>query len=358
MRHTVSGLIFAVLACLAAPVAAQGCGGSYTVKRGESLSLIADRLYKNAGMWTAIHANNLAAIGEDPDRIHAGMRLWLGCIDGRPEGLDGGVTLSNVAATSAALTVEPGTAATRSRINLMTASDYAPFTDRDLPNGGILADVVNAAMRQADPPQGYAIHWVEGWGSHLEPLLSNALLDMGFPWIRPDCESTPEEYRCANFLFSDPMFEMLMILFVSSAAPMRYDEDADMRGRTLCRPAGYATHQLDRPDRRWLSEGQVVLKQPVAVADCFAMLVAGEVDGVVLNEFTGRAAIRDLGLKDKVQVAPRPLAIEGLHVLVHKTHPDADALLTMINEGLRAIKQNGVYQHIIDTHMTRVWAEF
>lgn len=360
MRTTIFGVALSCVMAMGGAVAADTCGGTYTVQRGDSLSVIANTLYRNASMWTLIHATNAAKIGADPDTIQTGMTLTLGCVGGLPVGLENGTpkaqALTQITPTFAKIT--PGTAATRQKINLMTGSDYAPFTDVNLPNGGILADVVNAAMAEANPDAGYAIHWVEGWDSHLEPLLSNALLDMGFPWIKPDCAATPTEYRCANFKFSDPMFEMLMLLFVNASDPLPFAQDTDVHGATLCRPSGYAVHQLDRPDRRWLADGHVTLVQPHAVADCFQMLAAGEVDGVVINEFTGRTAIKTLGLKDVVEVAPRPLAIEGLHVLVHKTHPRADDLIETINAGLRGIKQNGTYRRIVDTHMTRVWSEF
>lgn len=360
MRNTIFSGVTGVLMLFGSGVMAATCGGTYTVQPGDTLSLIADRHYKNAGMWTAIHANNLSVVGESPNSIRVGMRLSLSCIDGLPQGLAGGVEVAaSEPSAPAPVVVVAGTANTRSKINLVTASDYAPFTDRELPNGGLLTDVVDAAMRQAAPGEGYAIHWVEAWDSHLEPLLSNALIDMGFPWIQPDCNATPDEYRCANFVFSDPMFEMLMLLFTRADDPIAFLQDSDVHGRTLCRPAGYAVHQMDRPDRRWLSDNLVELKQPRSVADCFEMLVSGEVDAVVLNEFTGRTAMKELGLKDQVAIVQsRPLAIEGLHVLVHKTHPQAQQMLDTINAGLRGIKQDGTYQSIIDTHMTRIWAGF
>ena len=51
------------------------CGGVYTVKAGDSLSGIADRLYKNAGMWSTIHSNNFDAIGSKADNIRVGQKL-------------------------------------------------------------------------------------------------------------------------------------------------------------------------------------------------------------------------------------------------------------------------------------------
>lgn len=357
MRNAIFGGLLVAAGVFVSGAEAATCGGTYTVKPGDSLSLIADRHYKNAGMWSAIHTNNLAAIGDSPNAIRVGMTLSLSCIDGLPTGLPGGVEQGSVA--SAPLVEASGTYATRAKINLLTAGDYAPFTSPDLPNGGLLTDVVNSAMAKAEPAEGYAIHWVEDWGSHLDPLLSNALLDLGFPWFQPDCATSPDEYRCANFHFSDPMFEMLILLFTNKAAPVAFAADSDLEGRTLCRPRGYFTHDLDRADRRWITEGKITLEQPQTIKMCFDMLMAGDVDAVAINEFVGRSAMKDLDLKDRVEIVQsRPVSIEGLHVLVHKTHPQADAMLATINAGLRGIKEDGTYQSIIDAHMTRIWAEF
>jgi polar amino acid transport system substrate-binding protein len=344
-----------------AALAQESCGGVYTVERGDSLSLIADELYKNVGMWSTIHTNNLATIGDSPNAIRVGMRLQLPCINGLPTGLAGGTVMAAPAAPAAVqpLQVAPGTAATRSKINLLTADDYAPFTDRGALNGGLVTEVVRAAMDEAAPEEGFAIHWVNDWSSHLEPLLSNALLDLGFPWLRPDCATTPDNYRCANFHFSDPMFEMLVLLFTDKDDPITFATDADMLGKTLCRPEGYYTHDLDKNGRRWIADNLITLEQPDSVADCFALLTEGAVDAVALNEFTGRQAIADLGLAGEVEIVQtRRLSIEGLHVEVHKSHPQAEAMLETINAGLDEIKENGAYQQVINQHMSQIWASF
>lgn len=337
--------------------AAQACGGLYTVARGDSLSVIADRQYKNATKWTEVHRNNLAVIGENPDTLRIGMTLRLGCIDGLPVGLP--------SATMAAATAPQATAPVVARrkleqsINIVTAGDFAPFTDQALENEGLITDVVHTAMQASQSADSYRVHWVNDWSSHLDPLMSSAMMDMAFPWYKPDCVGSPENYRCQNFHFSDPMFEMLILLFVDKSRPIPFAQDSDIEGRTLCRPAGYFTHDLDRADRRWITDAMITLKQPQTVKGCFDLLVAGEVDAVAMNEFTGRAAIKDLGLKDRVDVVQgRPVSIEGLHVLVHKEHPQADALISTINGGLDAIKLSGAYQQVIDRHMTKIWADF
>jgi polar amino acid transport system substrate-binding protein len=343
--------------------AQETCGGEYVIKGGDSLSLIADKMYKDVGHWTAIHSNNIDLIGPNPNAIRSGMKLRLSCINGLPTGLEGGVAVEKIKAQVAAPAVpvvkKLGNAATRQKINILTASDFAPFTHEDLPKGGILADVVDNAMKAANPKEGFAVHWVNDWGAHHEPLLSNALLDIGFPWFKPDCEAQPNTYRCENLIFSESMFEVLMLLFVSADRPFAFQSDADISGKTLCRPEGYSTYIFDQKGRNWLKDGKITLKTPTSPSDCLNMLVAGEVDGVVLNEFLGREKISELGLKDKVRVAlGQPISIDGNHMVVHKSHPRGPELLAVFEEGLKKIKDDGTYQQIIDEHMTRIWSEY
>ena len=156
MKKTLAAMAMGLAALAAAPAAAETCGGVYTVKRGDSLSAIADKTYKKVSMWTAIHSANLQTIGPKPNLLQVGMKLSLACIDGLPKGLPGGTEITDVVHTSANLVeIAPGDAAVSRKINLITGTDYAPFTHQDLHNGGMLTDVVNAAFTEAAPDEGY-----------------------------------------------------------------------------------------------------------------------------------------------------------------------------------------------------------
>ena len=337
------------LSAFVIPTVAASCESNYTIRSGDSLTLIADQQYQDVGMWTAIYSANASAIGENPDSLRVGAQLRLDCIGGHSTDApaDAAVTQASAVATSPASVVRSGRKLEQT-INLVTAGDFAPFTDQGLENEGLITEVVNAAMAASQGDTPYKVHWVNDWSSHLDPLMSNAMMDMAFPWYKPDCAGAPDHFRCANFHFSDPMFEILILLFVDKTRPMVFSSDADVEGRTLCRPAGYFTHDLDRADRRWLSDGKITLTRPVTVKECFDLLTNGEVDAVALNEFTGRAAINDLNLKDRVEIVQgRPVSIEGLHVLVHKEHPSSADMIATINDGLAAIKESGEYQHCL-----------
>ncbi|WP_282076753.1 transporter substrate-binding domain-containing protein [Epibacterium ulvae] len=359
MKKTIAAAALGFSALLAQPAAAETCGGVYTVQAGDSLSVIAERLYENVGLWSAIHTRNIDKIGPKPNAIRVGMKLEMACLNGLPVGLPGGRTIAETAPVAAKpVEIVEGDAAIRHRINLLTADDFAPFTGKTLHNGGMMTDILNAAMEQADPEDGFAIHWVDLWTSHEEPLLSNALLDAGFPWYQPDCANNATHQRCRNFLFSDPMFEVLVLMFTPKDRPISFEKDEDLLGKTFCRPQGYERYLFDQDGRNWLREGKVKLIQPLTPTECYEMVLAGEADAVVMNEFTGRAQLKEIGLDAQFDVVPQPISIQALHVIIHKSHPEAEQLLTMMNAALRKIRDNGTYQSIVEDHMARIWAGF
>ncbi|NIZ14088.1 transporter substrate-binding domain-containing protein [Phaeobacter sp. HF9A] len=359
MKKLIAAAALGLSAIFGQAAAAETCGGLYVVKPGDSLSVIADKLYKNAGMWSVIHNRNIAVIGDKPSAIRVGMTLELACLNGLPLGLEGGRELSQATPVAAQpVRIQAGDASTRQKINLLTGDDFQPFTGKELHNGGLLTDIVNAAMTKANPQQGYAIHWVDDWGSHLDPLLSNALLDVGFPWYKPNCAELPDNYRCQNLLFSDPLFETLTLMFADASRPVSFAKDEDLFGKSICRPKGYDTSIFNENGRNWLRDEKITLVVAPSPGDCFKLVLEGKADGVVLNEFTGRDKMKEMGITDRIQVVPEPISIQSHHVVVHKSHPDAERLLAVVNAGVRGIREDGTYQKIVEDHLARIWAGF
>ncbi len=359
MKTTLAAAVLGLGTLVGHAAAADTCGGVYSVRSGDSLSIIADHLYKDVGKWSLIHTHNLSTIGSRPNAIRVGMKLDMPCIDGLPVGLQGGKKIDEAKPVEAQpVAIQAGHAEVRHKINLLTADDFQPFTGKELHNGGLITEIIKAAMTAVDPTDGFAIHWVDLWTAHEEPLLSNALLDAGFPWYKPDCGFNPDEPRCANFHFSDPMFEVLVLMFTDKDRPLTFSKDEDLFGKTFCRPQGYESYLFDENRRNWLRDGKVKLVQPLTPEECYEMVLEGDADAAVMNEFTGRAHIAEMGLTDEFSIVPEPIAIQALHVIVHKSHPESEEILYMVNDGLRKIRNDGTYQSIIEDHMARIWAGF
>lgn len=326
----------AVLCAIGLPGAAHAlCDVTYKVQPGDTLFSIAAFHYDTADKWTLIYYANQGNLnGQD---VAPGSDVFIPC-----ETVD----------------VEPDATPLRqtgAEMTLLTGGNYAPFTDRTWPGEGLVTELVNAALELSPSPVPYAVTWEEDWSQHLFPLLDGKSYDMGFPWLKPDCLATPDNERCAKFHFSEPLMDVPIMLFTRPDAGFVYESDADIAGKTLCRPAGYSTHDLDRADRQWLSRGMVTLRQPPSPEACFEALMAGTVDAVTVNVFLGASKIVSMGLRGKVVPIDKPLSRETLHVIISKTHWRGTTHLYRINAGLAALRDSGRYNEIVSRHLEIFW---
>ncbi|MGB1234798.1 MAG: ABC transporter substrate-binding protein [Planktomarina sp.] len=317
---------------------AQACEDkSHTVAAGETIFSIAETYYGSSERWSLIFYGNQQALSGSVFEVPEGSVLSIPCIPGQ------------IVVDARPLEKDDA------EMRLVTGGNYPPFTDRDWPGDGMITELVNAAMEATEFPVTYSITWEDDWSKHLFPMLDSKEFDMGFPWFRPNCEETPDQDRCANFHFSDPLVELLNLLFVKQGSDFTFTQDSDAHGRTLCRPAGYFTFDVEREDRQWLTKDLVKLEQPATPSDCFQMLMDGEVDAVALNEFTGWTTISDMGLRGQVSPLQTPLSVQGLHVIISKRHWRGTSHLYRFNAGLRALKESDRYDQVVSRHLGEFW---
>jgi len=367
--------ILALGAATSQTASAQRCGEPYTIKAGETLADIAARTYGEPSRWTIIFYANQDRIGQNASLLVPGLEIRLPCIGGaRPP--------ARARTQQASPQPTPGTEAAAQRdttaddqqrivissllrrVEFLTADDYAPFTGRGLEGGGMMPDLLTQAMgiiqEESKGRLGFGISWVNDWSAHLDPLLSTRAFDVGFPWIRPNCEDQvsldrESRERCSRFFFSEPLFEFMLQVFVRANSDLnRLTTDA-VRGRTFCRPQGYSLHAFEANGRFWIRDNVIQLLQPAAVDDCFRLLADGTIDGVVMNEFVGLTSVNSLGLRQQVRALNEPLALLTLHALVAKTHPQARTILYYVNAAVRRLRAEGRYDQTVEKHLKRFW---
>ncbi len=342
---------------------AQSCGSDYAIKEGKSLADIATRVYGNASQWTLIFYANQDRMGANASMLVPGLSIRIPCLGGQAPSVAPVAQEASPGRPETANDAIELSASVR-RIELLTADGLTPFTDRSLPNGGMITHIVSAAMglikEQSGGSFSYNVSWVNDWAAHLNPLLITRAFDAGFPWIKPDCGSPNElspdaKYRCQKFFFSDPLFEVFTVFFVKSNSTMTFAKDDEILGKTLCQPAGFSTYELDKGGRNWVKDNKVVLMRPPSIEDCFRLLDAGSVSAVVTSDLTGKAVATALGLSDRVKSLKRPVAIGSYHVVVPKTHPHASTMLYYINTATAKLRDSGEYDKIVDAHMSKFW---
>jgi polar amino acid transport system substrate-binding protein len=346
---------------------AQSCGTDYTVKEGESLADIAARVYGNSSQWTLIFYANQDRMGANASMLVPGLSIRIPCLGGQQPATAVPAPASAPAQTPAAGAAGSGAMELSSvvrRIEFLTADGSTPFTDRSLPNGGMITQIVSTAMdlvkEQSQGSFAYNVSWVNDWAAHLNPLLITRAFDAGFPWLKPDCNRTAElsqdaKYRCQKFFFSDPLYEVFTVMFVKSNSPITFAKDDEMIGKTLCQSVGYSTYELDKGGRNWVKDNKVILLRPQSVEECFRLLDSGSVAAVVAPDLTGKAVTASLGLGDKVKALSRPVGIGTLHIIVPKTHPHASTVLYYINTSIGKLRESGEYDKIVDSQLSRFW---
>lgn len=332
------------------------CGGRYVVVAGDTLREIALRSYTTGNYQIIFNANR--DVLADPNLLLIGQSLFIPCLDGSgPSTLqqaEGQAPAETVAVTPVPSPTAPTVQPYVRKIKFLTGGNYAPFTDESLEEGGMFTDLVKRAMARSDPNRPYQITFVNDWGPHLSVLLPEGAFDLGFPWFKPDCSkidrlSEAMAARCTKFDFSQPFYEVVIGFYVRKGDPAAEASSYEaLFGRTICRPRGYFTFDLEQEN---LKEPNIVMTVPATPEDCFRMLASGEVDVVSLNVLISEDEIKKQGLGGQVAEISELAGIQTLHVLSPKTNPYGRTYLTLINRGLRTMRESGEWFEVVSRHL-------
>jgi len=334
LKKVFSAAVLGAVALIAPSAAFAICDVEYKVQAGDNLFSIAEKHYGDHSRWSIIYyRNQTELVGSS---VVPGRSLYIPCPLDNPE-----PDATPLRQTEAELT-------------LLTGNNNQPFTDQSLPGDGMVTELLNAALELAPQPVSYSVSWHNKWSDHLD-ILDSQDFDMGFPWYKPDCEATPDNRRCADFHFSEPLMTMPVMLFTLADKQFAFTKDEDIEGRTICRPAAWFSFDLDWNGRNWLKDEKIKLVRPETPADCFALLDDGQVEAVSLSVFLGAATLMDLGLRDRVVPLERPVSEVGLHVIISKRHWRGTAHLYRVNAGLKALKNSGRFDEILNRHLAAIW---
>lgn len=323
-------------AAMAQPVV---CDSIYMVQQGDSLSKIAVRAYGRTTAYQAIFDYN-PGIMSDPNLVPSGVGLYIPCI-------------TEVQADAPVDDLPQLPQAPAGKLKILTGSEYPPYVDEGLPNGGFSVELVERALLNNGGEVNYRVDVINDWGSHLEPLLSDGAYQLAFPWFQPDCSAREllgesSVWRCDNLRFSEALHEVVVSFYASPAVADSITTAEDMQGMRICRPRGYFTHDLEAiglvPD----NYERVAAANPI---DCFEQMAEGQVDIVTVNADTTDKILTQLDMHDQSRELMDFASIQTLHVVAMKTDPQARVNLLRVNQGLRALKRSGDFRTIANTHL-------
>ena len=332
MGHGVllAALLSVVLSVSGSAAFAQSACEPYLVERGDSLHEIAERVDGMEDYWDLYRANR-RAIGRNPNRLRVGTLLQIPCVPG-----------------SRTAQVETSAGSDPASVSFLTANGYEPYTGEALKNGGLFTRLVEQAMVRAAPEVPVEIVFVNDRAAHFDVLLPRGAFDAGFPWPSPECsDDASGASKCADYLFSDPFYEIVDGFF--SLAGAGYENVIDRRGfqgAKVCRPEGHSADGLNHWKQGIPFAATVEAASP---AGCFDRLVRGDVDLVALETRTADYAIRTLGLEGRVVENPHLFELHPLRVAVHRSNQRAPELIEILNRGLKIMLETGEWTSIVST---------
>jgi ABC-type amino acid transport substrate-binding protein len=356
------------IALLTTAASAQDLCSVYTVKPGDTLSGIAKAAGVSNG-YQGVYASNRDVLS-NPNIVEIGQKLTIPCADGSLPGTTEAaaevvaeppveVVIEApaepvVEATTEAAVAESATPVDLPMLRFLTGGDYAPFVDEELPEGGMMVEIIKAAMARGDAEQDIKFTVVNDWGSHLTELLPSGAFDAGFPWFLPDCSkidlfSDATKSRCTDFDASDPLFEIAVGFYAKPGNPASSATTyEDLKGKRLCRPEGWFTFDLEAAG---LVEPAVTMLVPPTQVECWRALEADEVDVVTFDALPAEADIATLQISDNVKEITPLAGIVTSHVFIPKNNPNGDAYLDILNEGLADMRADGTWFGIVSTRM-------
>ncbi|HSF94137.1 MAG TPA: transporter substrate-binding domain-containing protein [Thermohalobaculum sp.] len=362
LKAVLGALALTASTIVPAPVASQtpeiACGTLYKAKSGDTLHKIAVLAYGTGEYGPVFQANR--DLLPNPSSLQVGQQLLIPCRDGsgpqtRADALASAADAAAPAADNTAPAPEITLAAVvaDADVNMLTGSDFAPFSDQRLPEGGMVTELVKLALDRAAPEHPAKVTFVNDWSRHLD-LLGSGAFEIGFPWYKPDCTQAERlsesiRARCTGFVFSDPIYAVSMGYYVRSGDALTAAETHDaLEGKRLCRPAGYFTFDLDQADLR---EPRVTRVVPPTAADCFTLLMQGEVDVISLSASLAEPQISRLGLVGHVVEARQLATSQTLHAVASESSPEGRAYIEMLNAGIADLLSSGRWFEVASRHL-------
>lgn len=223
-------------------------------------------------------------------------------------------------------------------LRLVTGDDYAPFTGKTLPAGGMLTQVVHAVLAQSNTDS--TLDW-EPWNrGYLETLRGE--YDATFPYV-------PTPQREQAYRYSAALLEVEQHIFSRADDPIETKDPALLQGRTVCMPLGW---QPPVKIQELLDQGILSRHSPIGIKECARLVLIGRDDFFVSDRRLGDTALQLIGAIDgQLRRSTEMISSSSLHLIVPHNHPRGALIIAAFDAGLDRLKVSGAYQQIIEGYI-------
>ncbi len=225
---------------------------------------------------------------------------------------------------------------------ILTTGEWPPYTSENIISYGFFTEIVTTAFKEI----GYKplINFYP-W-KRCEELVKKGEAFAAFPY-------SINEERSKHFNFSDPVMEGYTRFFYYDKPEgyFNYNELNDLMEYTIGVVSGY--FYIEMLTNAGLENSLDYSDNEISA---IKKLIEGRVDLVPLNTVNGWEIIKKEfpADEDKFDSLDKELIQTDLRLIVSKRYTEASSILNRFNRGLEIIKNNGIYNQILEKHDIRV----
>ena len=230
------------------------------------------------------------------------------------------------------------TSALAAPLRLVTGDDYAPFTGKALPAGGMLTQVVRAALQRSSIDS--SLDWQPWKRGYMKTLRGD--YDATFPYVH-----TPQ--REEVFLYSEPLFVAEQHIFSRAGQVIEINDVRSMQGLRLCYPLGWKPPPIIQ---QLLDDGQLRRHSPTGLNECARLLLMDRDDFFISDRRLGETALQLTGVPlEQFRRSDSAINSSTLHLIVPRSHPQAAVIIAQFNQGLAQLRASGDYQRLLERNL-------
>jgi len=175
---------------------------------------------------------------------------------------------------------------------------------------------------------------------------------MSVGYTKPKCDKYDDlgeesQFRCDTLHWSQPLYEEVIAYHSLNEMPS-LNQHNELFGKRICRPDGYTTADMDTAG---VKEPAVTMIRPATAADCMVALIEGEADFAALAIDVAQGHAKELGAESQIKLHEPLNHVSTVHVVIAKSHPQADGMMKVVDNGLEKLKKSGDWFNIVRNHM-------
>jgi len=218
---------------------------------------------------------------------------------------------------------------------IVAVSNWAPYKSSELPQGGIITDILKQALVRA----GYDVDIRHvPWKRSLKGAYQGVYDVIPAIWLTPE--------RAEKLAYSVPVLKSRVVIISRADANFTFNNLKDLRGQTVGTAAGWAYPKA-------FEDADYIIKEPVKDLDTnLKKVIYGRIKFTIGDEIAARYAVnaKFLSAGNLLRYSKMSLRESNLHIAFSKKLKNYETVTERFNEALNVMRTDGTFDAVLRFH--------